>query len=169
MTAEEWRDIPGFPSYEVSSAGRVRSYRPWRGLPVPRELRPAASGVGYLTLNLVSPERPNVTAYVHHLVALAFHGPRPQGLEIRHLDGNRLNNDADNLAYGTASENQKDRVRHGTHNHAVKTHCAKGHPFDERNTYITKVGQRACRECLRLRGKARRARERQARSQERAA
>lgn len=30
-----------------------------------------------------------------------------------------------------------------------KTHCIKGHPFDAKNTYITKTGSRSCRTCQR--------------------
>jgi len=29
----------------------------------------------------------------------------------------------------------------------LKTHCPKGHPYDEANTYINKSGGRECREC----------------------
>lgn len=52
---------------------------------------------------------------VHKLMALSFFG-ETKGLEIRHLDGNRLNNNLSNLKYGTVSENQMDRVLHGTSN-----------------------------------------------------
>jgi hypothetical protein len=52
--------------------------------------------------------------YVHALVCEAFHGPRPNGLEVRHLDGNRANNAASNLAWGTSRENQADKAMHGT-------------------------------------------------------
>ena len=37
-------------------------------------------------------------------------------MECRHLDGNRLNNKANNLAWGTHSQNQMDKHRHGTMN-----------------------------------------------------
>ena len=30
--------------------------------------------------------------YIHHLVLLTFVGPRPEGMEVRHLDGDPLNN-----------------------------------------------------------------------------
>lgn len=52
--------------------------------------------------------------YVHKLVALAFHGERPKGMEIRHLDGNGSNNRADNLSYGTKTQNMRDKFQHGT-------------------------------------------------------
>lgn len=35
----------------------------------------------------------------------------------------------------------------------AKTHCAQGHLFDDLNTYNTKGGKRACRECSRIRHK----------------
>jgi hypothetical protein len=38
------------------------------------------------------------------------------------------------------------------------THCPKGHPYDEENTYVDKRGKRNCRECVRQAGRARRAR-----------
>jgi hypothetical protein len=32
---------------------------------------------------------------------------------------------------------------------ARKTHCAKGHPYDQANTYIDGLGRRVCRQCRR--------------------
>lgn len=29
----------------------------------------------------------------------------------------------------------------------AKTHCLRGHPFDQENTYVTKKGKRHCRKC----------------------
>lgn len=51
---------------------------------------------------------------VHHLVALAFIGPRPKGMVIRHRDGDPSNNRVDNLLYGTQQDNMADALRHGT-------------------------------------------------------
>jgi hypothetical protein len=34
---------------------------------------------------------------------------------------------------------------------ARKTHCVRGHPFDEQNTYIRPCGSRVCRKCDSLR------------------
>ena len=41
----------------------------------------------------------------HHLVALAFIGPRPDNLVIDHIDRNKLNNNVKNLRYITQKEN----------------------------------------------------------------
>jgi hypothetical protein len=86
--------------------------------------------------------------FVHQLVAAAFLGPRPDGLEVRHLDGDPLNNAVSNLAYGTRLENIQDKKRHGTDHNAKKTHCPQGHPYDAENT-ADYSGRRACRTCVR--------------------
>lgn len=54
------------------------------------------------------------TVSVHTIVARAFHGPRPEGMVVRHLDGDSRNNRADNLAYGTHRQNEDDKRLHGT-------------------------------------------------------
>ncbi len=54
------------------------------------------------------------TKDVHNLVCTAFHGPKPEGQEVRHLDGNNQNNWAWNLKWGTKLENRADQKLHGT-------------------------------------------------------
>ena len=54
---------------------------------------------------------------VHSLVLEAFVGPREKGKCVRHIDGNKDNNNLDNLKYGTYQENAFDRIAHGTNNH----------------------------------------------------
>lgn len=34
-----------------------------------------------------------------------------------------------------------------THPNAMKTHCKRGHPYSEENTYVTLVGRRQCKAC----------------------
>lgn len=43
---------------------------------------------------------------VHKLVAHAFIGERPEGLQVNHKDGNKLNNVPSNLEYITDIENK---------------------------------------------------------------
>lgn len=88
---------------------------------------------------------------VHSLVAEHFVGARPEGTDIRHLDGDKLNNAATNLAYGSRSENNLDQVMHGTHPEASKTHCKRGHEFTPDNTRIETTGARRCLTCARSR------------------
>lgn len=145
MNAEEWRPVAEFPGYDVSDQGRVRSWRTKRG-PLPYVLSPGLNPKGYPLVVLQQDGRQR-TIQVHRLVAEAFVGPRPTGWHTRHLDGNQQNNTAANLAYGTASDNERDKVRHGTHNTGNKTHCKHGHPFDEENTRLYR-GSRYCRACM---------------------
>lgn len=97
------------------------------------------------------------TVAVHVLVAAAFHGPRPEGLEVCHNDGNPQNNVASNLRYDTMSGNMLDRVKHGTHHYAARTHCKNGHEYTPENTQ-TRIRNgrpaRVCRECRLLDKKA---------------
>ena len=111
---EQWRPIPGHPSYEVSSEGRVRSVDRWveqvsrwdgsiyRRFLRGRILKQAPNRGGYLCM-VPSPVRGGIM--VHTLVALAFLGPRPDGLQIIHKDETKTNNAACNLKYGTKGEN----------------------------------------------------------------
>lgn len=69
---------------------------------------------GYLKIPVGYRGRYCLQRFVHQLVALAFHGPRPDGQVVRHLDGNSRNNSASNIAYGTHLENYQDSIRHGT-------------------------------------------------------
>lgn len=122
MINEEWRLIPNCIGYEVSSAGRVRSCQRTfvrsnghlftvNG----RILAPCTDSRGYL--NVKAGSRAN--SKVHQLVATAFIGPRKVGQEVCHLNGDKLDNRASNLRYGTHSDNQQDRTRHGTNGHKL--------------------------------------------------
>lgn len=107
---EVWRDIPGYEGkYQVSNLGRVRSVDHYvQRLVRGRILRPRIREKGYpvVTLSGVGPKD------VHQLVALAFIGPRVQGQQVRHLNGNRLDARAENLAYGTQADNERDKFRY---------------------------------------------------------
>lgn len=50
---------------------------------------------------------------VAQLVLEVFVGPKLPGQQIRHLDDNSLNDCLGNLAWGTRSDNMRDRVRNG--------------------------------------------------------
>ena len=145
-TAEQWKPIPGFDGYEVSSLGRVLSTV--RRIPRILSQKEQTPG-GYPQVALQAPDGRRVTRLVHRLVAEAFHGPCPQGQEVLHIDGNRQNPHADNLRWGTRADNMQDQVRHGVHVQAKKTSCPSGHPYDEANTYRipSRPTARYCRAC----------------------
>ena len=51
---------------------------------------------------------------IHQMVCQHFYGERPNGMETRHLCGNKLCINPEHLRYGTSRENHMDTVRHGT-------------------------------------------------------
>ena len=121
MRDELWRTIPGFEGYyEASSLGRIRSL-PRRGKRKNRAygghvLKLVLAGNGYHGVKL-SVDNVKRTHMVHELVCAAFHGAKPspgRSCEVRHLDGDPWNNRADNLCWGTHSENEMDKLQHGT-------------------------------------------------------
>lgn len=117
---EQWRAIPGWDLlYQVSNLGRVRSLpRITRsGLMGGSVLKPAnaKNHSRYLRVRLRDSGRAQQID-VHRLVLIAFRGPCPDGMECRHLDGNRHNPRLSNLRWGTYQENREDRIRHGRDN-----------------------------------------------------
>jgi hypothetical protein len=101
------RIVPEFPRLMVSDTGVL-----WG--PSGRRLKPFPDRRGYLRFNLYRGSGQWTQHGVHAAVCIAFHGPRPDGLQVRHLDGNPLNNHASNLVWGTQTENESDKVLHGT-------------------------------------------------------
>ena len=99
---EEWKEIKGFPGYEVSNHGRVRSFKKTGFL---RMLKPYDTGKGYMQVCLYRNGAATQRA-IHHLVWNAFGDrPRTNKLEIDHKDENKLNNRIDNLQLLTSREN----------------------------------------------------------------
>lgn len=151
---ENWKRIPDWPSYEVSDLGRVRSCdrviqtsagpKRYRGKVI-KSFPNTHSQRAQVRLSEAGRQS---TMYVSTLVLAAFVGPRPSPKhDACHNDGNHLDNRLGNLRWDTRSENMLDVIRHGRHNHAGKSHCKNGHPFDEKNTYLTKDKRRSCRKC----------------------
>lgn len=112
----DWKPYPEDNDYLVSRDGRVFGKRGWI-------LAPGKSGCGYLTYNISGR-----TVRAHYLVARTWIGPRPDGLEISHEDGNRHNNSVDNLKYVTHSENERQKRLHGTSNVGVGNGRSKLNP-----------------------------------------
>lgn len=101
---EVWKDIEGYEGlYQVSNFGRVRTLK---------IMKPAKLKKGYLYLTLSRDNKKKCTS-VHRLVAKAFiHNPRnyPQ---VNHIDGNKENNNINNLEWCDNSFNQKEAYKLG--------------------------------------------------------
>jgi hypothetical protein len=140
---EIWKDIPEFIGrYQASDQGRIRS--------VNKVLAAHQMGnVRYLGIRLWTDDGDRKTRAVHRLVLEAFVGPRPEGLAACHNNGDCTDNRLANLRWDTVSANHLDRVIHGTHNHARKTRCKRGHLLRGWNLKPSalKHGRRECRSC----------------------
>src|SRR5262245_24803099 len=130
QSTEEWRDVPGFPGYQVSNLGRARSSRqggrcrpnvgyPWR------ILKPYTLPNGYQTFKF-SVGKLRFTRYVHRLVLEAFVGPCPPGMECRHFpERDKTNNRLENLSWSTHGDNLGDMIAHGTRRRGSQMPAAK--------------------------------------------
>jgi hypothetical protein len=132
------RPIPSCPGYEASAGGQIWSVGSnWRGYGA-RPLQPKPNTDGYLKVRVqLGADRKNYP--VHKLVAEAFLGARPEGMQVCHRDGNKLNNWWPNLRYGTAAENANDRAHHGRT--AMSVSNGNGRLLDRDVQEIRELGQ----------------------------
>jgi hypothetical protein len=94
----EVKILPKYPDYFVSSKGEVFSSK--RGI----ILKPQIADTGYLKVGFRVDGKKTLRP-IHQLVMEAFVGPRPDGMDVNHKDGNKLNNSLANLEYCTRKEN----------------------------------------------------------------
>jgi len=101
----QWKRIPNYnlvgSYYEAGEDGSIRN---------------AATGqlkkfnynerLGYSTISLQKDGKSKVV-YVHLAIATAWLGPRPKGMIIDHIDGDREDNSPSNLRYISRSANAK--------------------------------------------------------------
>lgn len=93
---EIWKPLRNFPSYNGSSEGRIMNIR------TQHILKPYVDHKGRATVCL----RKNNCKYnvkVHKLIAETFLGEHP-GMDVKHKDGNSLNNHVNNLEWCTKLE-----------------------------------------------------------------
>lgn len=153
METEEWRPIPSYEGYyEVSSLGRVMS--------IPRidiqgrsrggHLMRLQNDDGYRRVDLRK-DGVRRSHFVHVVLAAAFFGPKPEGLEVCHGNGIGSDNRIENLRYGASLENHRDTLVHGKHVNANKDKCPQGHALESPNLKEDqlKKGWRTCLACNR--------------------
>jgi len=103
---EQWKDIEGYEGYyEISSYGKVRNTK------TKNILIGDINNVGYRRVVLYSPIKKRF--FVHRLVAKHFVSGYKENLIVNHKDGNKQNNNADNLEWVTKSENDLHAFRTG--------------------------------------------------------
>ena len=126
----EWKTIEGYPSYEVSDKGQVRSlYRNHSTngsiINIVRILKPVVGKGGYLQVGL-SNEGERRYYKIHRLVLEAFVVSCPERKECNHKNGIKSDNRPENLEWATKSENQL---------HAYQTGLKFGIPHHERSVH----------------------------------
>lgn len=119
MRKERWRQIPGFSWYDVSSLGRVRSWKLDRpsqqgARQKPKLMRVREDRDGYPRITLQDDNGKKRVVRIHILVARAFLGP-PKGRLVLHRKNNRKNPKLENLEYGSYEDNNDDKYISGTH------------------------------------------------------
>lgn len=100
MEYSYWKEIKGYPHLLVSRTGKVwtTTYN--------RELGQFLTNRGYLTVKLCK-DKTIRSIGVHRLVAEAFI-PNPDNLPcVDHIDGNKLNNNVENLQWISHSDNMR--------------------------------------------------------------
>lgn len=133
---KRWIPAKEFPQYEVSSDGEIRNRKTGRIL----KTRP--NGHGYLRLT-VRQNNKQVPISVHRLIADSFYDGDHEGMDVNHIDGNKLNNHISNLEFCTRKENIR---------HAFDTGLRK--PRGQIRFRIVETGQiyNSLRECERETG-----------------
>ena len=123
---ETWKDIPNYVGlYEASTCGRIRTKkgkttssarfekRVWKQRILKQKIKKAKHGRKDPMVTLWKDGKP----YYHlvsRLIAATFHGDNLKTkLTVNHIDGNPMNNNADNLEWLTVSENIKYGFRNG--------------------------------------------------------
>lgn len=88
----------------------------------------------------------------HVLAWTLENGPKPDGLIICHTCDTPACCNPRHLYAGTKSQNKQDEIARGLNYEKNRTHCPKGHPYDEENTSDwTDKGWRNCKTCTRAR------------------
>ena len=114
---EEWKTIPDYPNYEVSSLGRVRRIAKSSkgGNTHLGKILGVKEPQGYLSVRLYKGDdyRNYLHIKIHRLVLLTFVGPCPEGFVCNHKDFVRDNNELSNLEWIPEVKNNSICSRNG--------------------------------------------------------
>jgi hypothetical protein len=126
---ERWRTIPGYPHYQASNLGRIRSLDTFilqkgRGGKLHRQKRKGRILRPVIKSNLrrqvvLSGKRTRIVA---RLVLLAWKGKPPKGFEANHKNGIPYDDCLKNLEWATRVQNQQHAIDTGLNKNVGATH-----------------------------------------------
>ena len=126
---EIWKDIQGYEGlYQVSNLGRVINFKS-------KKIKCFSLVKGYC-LVLLSKNGKTSMKRVHRLVAESFINNNNLKEEVNHIDGNKLNNNVENLEWCNHSENMLHSYKNNLHKRGLKI-CKRG----LESPFIIKVDQ----------------------------
>ena len=142
---EEWRPVKGYEGlYEVSNTGKIKSFQ-WGKT---RILHQNINQRGYHHV-ILSKNKVKKDLRVHRLVASAFI-PNPLNKpEINHIDGNKGNNNVNNLEWATRKENIDHSIKTGLCDERIKSKRCPVIVFDMDGNFIGRFqSQMMAAKCL---------------------
>lgn len=109
---EQWKPIPVADCrrmYDVSDHGRVMSHVSGK------IISGSVTSTGYrrILISSVPGHQHKKSHYIHRLVCEAFHGRPEPHHQVDHIDGNKLNNRADNLEWVDCRQNIQRAIETG--------------------------------------------------------
>lgn len=107
------KSIPGFSRYLIDKHGNIFSAVAWSRWKAGRQLTPSINHKGYYALQLINDDGKRKTSFVHRLIAMTYISNPHNKPQVNHIDGNKLNNDVQNLEWATPSENSIHMLVHG--------------------------------------------------------
>lgn len=109
---EEWKPIGSLNNrYEASNYGNIRNSS------THKILKQFINKFGYKILTVRPIPKQQINIRVHRVVAEAFLGKCPDGYVVNHKDGDKSNNNIDNLEYVTPSENNQHALNNNLRSH----------------------------------------------------
>ena len=114
---EVWKQIFDYPNYEISTLGRVKSHHGGKDVIINQYI----SSGGYLRFTVYKDAK-HKTVKTHQIMAITFLGHERSGMNlvIDHIDGNKLNNNLDNLRLVTTRENATNYRNQNSHKYTSK-------------------------------------------------